>query len=177
MYNGFTYDMSREEREANRARTLAERINQLRNAAIRGYGHLMTEREHFGGTGLYELASRLSGLLAEAGMVLSQATLGAGDPISRKVMEDLGAKGIVDFITASRTGTVDYHPVTRQVKRWVEARFHETVLHSFGEQLNLITSFGNAHASGPMMGDNVFLLFVFLEEISDVCLKNIGKRF
>jgi len=43
-------------------------------------------------------------------------------------MEDLGAKGIVDFIAAARPGTVDYHPVTRQVKRWVEARFRETVL-------------------------------------------------
>jgi len=43
-------------------------------------------------------------------------------------MEDLGTKGILDFIAAARTGTVDYHPVTRQVKRWVEARFRETVL-------------------------------------------------
>ena len=115
-------------KESQRARTLAERINQLRNAAIRGFGHLMTERLHVDGPRLYELVSRLSVLLAEAGMVLNQTTLGAGDPMSRKVMEDLGAKGIVDFIAAARTGTVDYHPVTRQVKRWVEARFRETVL-------------------------------------------------
>ena len=115
-------------KESQRARSLAERINQLRNTAIRGYGHLMTEREHVSGTGLYELAARLSVLLTEAGMVLNQTTLGAGDPVSKKVMEDLRARGIVDFIAASRTGTVDYHPVTRQVKRWVEARFRETVL-------------------------------------------------
>ena len=43
-------------------------------------------------------------------------------------MEDLGVRGFVDFVAASRPGTVDYHPVTRQVKRWVEARFRETVL-------------------------------------------------
>jgi len=115
-------------KESQRARTLAERINQLRNAAIRGFGHLMTERLHVDGPRLYELASRLSVLLTEAGMVLNQTTLGAGDPMSRKVMEDLGTKGILDFIAAARTGTVDYHPVTRQVKRWVEARFRETVL-------------------------------------------------
>jgi len=115
-------------KESQRARTIAERINQLRNAAIRGFSHLMTEREHFEGPRVYELAARLSVLLTEAGMVLNQATLGAGDPVSRKVMEDLGAKGIVDFIAAARPGTVDYHPVTRQVKRWVEARFRETVL-------------------------------------------------
>jgi diguanylate cyclase (GGDEF)-like protein len=115
-------------KESQRARTIAERINQLRNAAIRGYGHLMTEREHVEGPRLYELASRLSDLLTEAGMVLNQTTLGAGDPVSRKVMEDLGAKGIVDFIATASPGTVDYHPVTRQVKRWVEARFRETVL-------------------------------------------------
>jgi diguanylate cyclase (GGDEF)-like protein len=115
-------------KESQRARTIAERINQLRNAAIRGYGHLMTERGQVEGTRLYDLASRLSVLLTEAGMVLNQTTLGAGDPVSRKVLEDLGAKGIVDFIATAQPGTVDYHPVTRQVKRWVEARFRETVL-------------------------------------------------
>jgi diguanylate cyclase (GGDEF)-like protein len=115
-------------KDSQRSRTLAERINQLRNAAIKGFGHLMTEREHVGGKGLYELAARLSVLLSEAGMVLNQTTLGAGDPVSRKVMADLGVKGFVDFVAASRTGTVDYHPVTRQVKRWVEARFREAVL-------------------------------------------------
>jgi diguanylate cyclase (GGDEF)-like protein len=115
-------------KESQRARTLAERINQLRNAAIRGFSHLMTERLYVEGPRLYELATRLSVLLTEAGMVLNQTTLDAGDPMSRKVMEDLGTKGILDFIAAARTGTVDYHPVTRQVKRWVEARFRETVL-------------------------------------------------
>ena len=115
-------------KDSPRARTLAERINQLRNTAIRGYGHVMTEREHVGGKGIYELATRLSVLLSEAGMVLNQTALGAPDPVSRKVMEDLRTRGFVDFMAASRTGTVDYHPVTRQVKRWVEARFRETVL-------------------------------------------------
>ncbi len=115
-------------KESQRARTIADRINQLRDAAIRGFGHLSTQRVPFEGPRLYELASRLSTLLTEAGLVLNQTTLGAGDPVSRKLIEDLAAKGIVDFIAAARPGSVDYHPVTRQVKRWVEARFRETVL-------------------------------------------------
>ncbi|MGA2639291.1 MAG: GGDEF domain-containing protein [Spirochaetia bacterium] len=115
-------------KESQRARTIAERINQLRNTAIRGFGHIITERVHVEGPKLYELASRLSTLLTEAGMVLNQNALGAGDPVSRKVMMDLAAKGIVDFVAAAKPGTVDYHPVTRQVRRWIEARFRETVL-------------------------------------------------
>jgi len=115
-------------KESPRARSIAERINQLRNATIRRYGYLLTERKHFEGRRICELAARLADLLTEAGIVLSQDTLAAGDPVSRKVMEDLGARGFVDFMAAARPGTVDYHPVTRQVKRWVEARFRETVL-------------------------------------------------
>jgi diguanylate cyclase (GGDEF)-like protein len=115
-------------KESPKARAIAERINQLRNAAIRGYGHVMTERARVDGPPIYELAARLSDLLTEAGRVLNQGSLGAEDPVSRKVMQDLGAQWIVDFIATARPGTVDYHPVTRQVKRWVEARFRETVL-------------------------------------------------
>ena len=115
-------------KESQRARTIAERINQLRNGVIRSYGYILTEREHFEGPRICELADRLSSLLTEAGIVLSQATLAAEDPVSRTVMKDLGEKGFVDFMAAARPGTVDYHPVTRQVKRWVEARFRETVV-------------------------------------------------
>jgi diguanylate cyclase (GGDEF)-like protein len=115
-------------KDSQRARSLAERVNQLRSSTIKAFGHVMTERERVEGQKLYELAARLSVLLSESGMVLSQATLAAADPMSRKVMADLGARGFVDFVAAARPGTADYHPVTRQVKRWVEARFRETVL-------------------------------------------------
>ena len=115
-------------KESQRARTIAEHINQLRNAVIRSHGYLLTQRDWVEGTRVCETAARLSTLLTEAGIVLSQSTLTGDDPVCRKVMEDLGRKGFVDFVAAARPGTIDYHPVTRQVKRWVEARFRETVL-------------------------------------------------
>jgi diguanylate cyclase (GGDEF)-like protein len=115
-------------RETQRARAIVERVDQLRNASIRGFGHLLAERERFDGTRVYELAARLSQVLTEAGTVLNQSTLRAADPMSRKLMEDLGAAGYVDYMAASKMGTVTYHPVTRQVRRWVEARYRQSVL-------------------------------------------------
>jgi diguanylate cyclase (GGDEF)-like protein len=115
-------------RESQRARTVVERIDQLRNAALRGFGHLMAERERFEGPRIYDLAMRLSEVLTEAGLVLNQSILSAEDPVNRKLMDDLGKNGYVDYIAASRPGTVNYHPVTRQVKRWVEARYRQSIL-------------------------------------------------
>ena len=115
-------------RESARARSIEEKINQLRARAIRHYGHVFTERDQFSGPKLFELAARLTVLLTEAGEAISQAALAAGDPVGRKVIADLRAGGIVDFAASARTGTVDYRPVTRQIKRWIEARFRETVL-------------------------------------------------
>jgi diguanylate cyclase (GGDEF)-like protein len=115
-------------KESARARAIEDRINQLRSAAIKGFAHLTIEPQSFAGPRICDLAARLSTLLAEAGIVLNQATLGASDPISRKVREDLGERAIVDFVVAARPGTIDYHPVTRQIKRWIEARFRETVV-------------------------------------------------
>ena len=113
-------------RESQRARAITERIEQLRGATIRGFGRPGIDR--FEGIRLFDLASRLSELLNEAGLVLNQAALSAADPVGLKLMEDAARGGFVDFIAASRPGTVDYHPVTRQVRRWVEARYREDVL-------------------------------------------------
>ncbi len=115
-------------RESQRAHSIEEKINQLRGRAIRHFGHVFTEREQFDGPKLFELAARLSVLLTEAGAAINQAALTAEDPVSRKVMADLRTHGIVDFVSSARTGTVDYRPVTRQIKRWIEARFRETVI-------------------------------------------------
>jgi diguanylate cyclase (GGDEF)-like protein len=117
----------RQFREGARARSLEERINQLRNRAIRNFGHVVTERERADAPKLFEMATRLSGLLDEAGEVINQSTLAAADPVAKKVMEDLAASVIVDFEASSRSGTVDYSPVTRQIRRWIEARFRESV--------------------------------------------------
>jgi diguanylate cyclase (GGDEF)-like protein len=113
-------------RESQRARAIKDRIDQLRGAAIRAFGRPGIER--FEGPRVFDLATRLSGLLEEAGQVINQAALSATDPVRMKLVEDIARAGFVDFVASARTGTVDYHPVTRQVKRWVEARYHEDVL-------------------------------------------------
>ena len=44
------------------------------------------------------------------------------DPVTRKLAEDFAAAGIVDFVGRSQTGSPDYKPVVRQLRRWIEAR-------------------------------------------------------
>ena len=114
-------------RESQRARNIEERINQLRNRAIRNFGHVITEREHYDGPKPFELAAQLCLHLFEAGKVVNQATLSAEDPVRRKAAEDLSTYPIVDFALKSQTGSTEYRPIARQIKRWIEARFRESV--------------------------------------------------
>jgi diguanylate cyclase (GGDEF)-like protein len=114
-------------RESQRARTLEERINQLRNRAVKGFGHMLSGRELYDGPKLFEQASRLAGLLAEAGKVINQATIAAEDPVRRKAAEELGVRGIVDLVSRSQTGGAGHRAVTRQIRRWIEARFRRPV--------------------------------------------------
>jgi diguanylate cyclase (GGDEF)-like protein len=120
-------------RESERARSIEERINQLRNRAFRNYGHILKQRELYDGPRLFELAAHLSELLTEAGQAVNQNTLTAQDPVNRRILADLTKKGIVDFIAASRPGSVDYRPVTRQIRRWIEARYRQTVVEAPGK--------------------------------------------
>jgi len=114
-------------RESQRARSIEERINQLRNRAIRNFGHVVTEREHYDGPKPFELAAKLCLHLSEAGKVVNQATLSAEDPVRRKTAEDLSKHPIVDFTLKSQTGSTEYRPIARQIRRWIEARFRESV--------------------------------------------------
>jgi diguanylate cyclase (GGDEF)-like protein len=110
-----------------KARGIEERVNQLRNAAIRNFGHVIAERERADAPQLHELAARLAALAEEAGETAGRAAPDAEDPVRRKLAEDLEAVTIVDFAARSQTGSTDYRPVTRQIKRWVEARHRESV--------------------------------------------------
>ena len=114
-------------RESQRARTAEERINQLRNHAIRNFGHVISDRERYDGPKLYDLAARLSALLAEAGDLVNQATLSAHDPVRMRVAEDLDSALIVDLSARSLVGSADFRPVTRQVRRYIEARRRKPV--------------------------------------------------
>ena len=113
-------------REGLRARSIEEAVNQLRNRAIKHFGHVILDRRHEGPR-IHELAARVSALLARAGGVINQATIAAGDPVRRRTADDLAAHPIVDYVARSHPGSMEYRPITRQIRRWIEARFRESV--------------------------------------------------
>ena len=114
-------------RDSQRARTLEERVNRLKNRVIRGYGHVVAGRETGEAGRLYDLAARLAGRLGEVCESLNRERLASGDPVSEKLAEDFGRAGIVDFVGRSQTGSPDYKPVVRQLRRWIEARHRAPV--------------------------------------------------
>ena len=119
-------------RESAKARGMEERINQLRNAAIRNFGHVAAAHIAAGRDGmdaprLYELAARLADFAAEAGRAVGAADPSSGDPVRRRLAEQMASLTVVDFAARSQTGSTDYRPVTRQIRRWVEARHREAV--------------------------------------------------
>jgi diguanylate cyclase (GGDEF)-like protein len=114
-------------RDSQRARGIEERVNRLRNRALRGFGHVVADRE-MDAPKLFELSSALCGLLSEVGQVINQAALTAEDPVRQKIAEDLKAPQVVDFIARSQVGSPEFRPVTRQIRRWLEARFRESVI-------------------------------------------------
>ncbi len=115
-------------RDSQRARGIEERINRLRNRVIRNFGHVIGEADHYEGPRLHELAARLVEMLADVGQFINQDLLAAEDPVRRKVAAELGTHRLVDYIGRSQTSSPDYRPVTRQIRRWIEARFHESVV-------------------------------------------------
>ena len=114
-------------RESQRARGIEERVNRLRNRAIRNFGHVIVE-DHYEGPRLYELAARLAELLADAGELINADVLAATDPVRRKVAAELASRRIVDYVSRSQASSPEFRPVIRQMRRWIEDRFHESVL-------------------------------------------------
>ncbi len=114
-------------RDSQRARSLEERVNRLKNRVIRGYGHVVSGRETGEAGRLYDLAARLAGRLGEVCETLNRERLGADDPVARRLAEEFARAGIVDFVGRSQTGTPDYKPMVRQLRRWIEARHREPV--------------------------------------------------
>jgi diguanylate cyclase (GGDEF)-like protein len=114
-------------RDSQRARTLEERVNRLKNGVIRGFGHVVSGWDAGEAGRLYDLAARLAGRLGEVCETLNRERLAADDPVSERLAEDFARAGIVDFVGRSQTGSTDYKPVVRQLRRWVEARHRAPV--------------------------------------------------
>ncbi len=110
-------------RESQRARTIEERINQLRNRAIKGFGHLISGREHYDGPKLFELAERLVKLAAE----LEEAVDPNTPRLPRRPGDDQDGLDVVNLAASSRTGSPQYRPLARRIRRWIESRVGESV--------------------------------------------------
>ena len=106
----------------NLARMLEEEINGLRNLAIRKYGHTVARRAEFQTGRLWLLVERLTFLLSDIGERVNQDLVGKKDPVSTRMNERLEQRPIVDFHTHTTPGTPEFKPVTRQLRRYIEAK-------------------------------------------------------
>ncbi len=113
-------------KESLRARSIEERANQIRNHAIKNFGHLLSSRDATDVPRLYEIAGRLNMLLAEIADHINPELIDAQDPLRRKLYEDLGKTPVVDFEARTQVSSPEYRPVTRQVRRYIEARYRQT---------------------------------------------------
>ncbi len=112
-------------RESLRARSIEERVNALRNHAIKNFGHMLSERDISDAPRLFDLAEKLEILLTSVGDSINPDLLDAEDALRKKLVEDLAIYPVVDFDARSRVGSDDYRPVTRQVRRYIEARYRQ----------------------------------------------------
>ena len=108
-------------------RRLEEEINQLRNRAIRNYGHAVLAKADSRTTRVWMLAERLTLQLDELGEEFHQDLGKRTDPLSKRVYEELGRKPVVDFLEHATPGTAAFKPVVRQLRRYIEAKYHSSL--------------------------------------------------
>lgn len=118
-------DYARDFSDSVLARNLREEINAYRNAIIRNYA-AVTEAEYHGPR-LYPLVEELHDLLAELAQDLNQDLVKREDPIATRIYAELDKRPFVDFDTHASVHSARLKPVTRQVKRYVEAKYYSSV--------------------------------------------------
>ena len=118
---------ARDFRAGRRARSIEERLNQLKNHTVRGWGHVISEVVAYDGPELYELARRLDELLSAVGGVISPDKAKAGDAVAVRALEELKKAKILDFPARSNTSSLEFKPVVRQIRRYLEARWKSSV--------------------------------------------------
>ncbi|MFW5683536.1 MAG: diguanylate cyclase [Spirochaetota bacterium] len=109
------------------ARRLEVEINRLRNLAIRNYGHVAGGTANATAVRLWSIVERLILLLDETGQELHPDLAKRTDPLSRRVYEALGSDPVVDFREHATPGTADFKPVIRQLRRYIEAKYHSSL--------------------------------------------------
>ncbi|MFW6212455.1 MAG: GGDEF domain-containing protein [Spirochaetota bacterium] len=109
------------------ARSIEEQINQLRNQAIRNYGQTVVHKRVRALTKLWELAEGLANLFGQVGQDLNLELPNRKDPIGKKMYAELAGDPIFDYARHSEPGGPEFKPVTRQLKRYIEAKHRRPV--------------------------------------------------
>jgi diguanylate cyclase (GGDEF)-like protein len=104
-----------------------EEIYQHRNAAIRDYGRMVSPKEAIRGVHLYQLAQDLNDVLVEVGEEINQDLVRRPNPIANRTYQELATRQVVHFELHADPSLPDYKPVTRQVKRYIEAKHHTRI--------------------------------------------------
>lgn len=104
-----------------------EEIYQHRNAAIRDYGRMVSHKEAIRGVHLYQLAQELNDVLVEVGEEINQDLVRRPNFIAKRVYEELAVRKIVHFEVHADPSLPDFKPVTRQAKRYIEAKHHHRI--------------------------------------------------
>ncbi len=109
------------------SRGIEEQINQLRNQAIRNYGQTVVQKRVAAVTRLWDLAEELATLFGEIGEDLNLELPNRKDPIGKKIYAELAGDPIFDYRRHTEPGGPEFKPVTRQLKRYIEAKHHRPV--------------------------------------------------
>ena len=107
------------------ARSLREEIRGYRAALFRDWSAATPDSYH--GPQLYAVVEELHDLLAELGQDLSQDLVKREDPIARRIYTELDKRPFVDFEVHASVQSPTLKPVTRQIKRYVEAKYYSSV--------------------------------------------------
>ncbi len=108
------------------ARSLTEEVNRLRNVCIAGYGHaLLPPQSDI--PRIYEATAELSELLHLVGEDLNDELLRRNDAVGKRIYSALSTNPVVDFEAHGGKESPELQPVTRQIRRYLEARHYSSI--------------------------------------------------
>ncbi len=119
-------EYSRHFRESTVARSLVEEINRLRNVSISGYGHSLLPPQA-DVPRLYELVAELSEMIHLLGEDINEELARRTDPVGKRIYRALASNPVVDFATHGAPSGPETKPVTRMLRRYLEARHYSSV--------------------------------------------------
>jgi diguanylate cyclase (GGDEF)-like protein len=113
-------------RESTVARSLVQEINRLRNVCVAGYGHAMLPPPSEVPR-LYDAVAELAELLHMIGEDVNEELLRRSDAVGRRIYRSLSGSQVVDFETYGGKDSPEQKPVTRLLRRYLEAKHYSSI--------------------------------------------------